>query len=137
MGRFLMMREGECYRFVLLSDKGRALAASAPYATADACKKGICSLALYAPTAPLTDATAGERSGNPKIEITEQNGALFYAVKSRNGKSVLRSAPHKTRKACLRAVAMLREGVKGASVSLATEQGEIPLTVGNLPHTTA
>ena len=128
-----MMRVGECYRFVLLSDKGRALATSALYATVDACKKGICSLALYAPTAPLTDVTEGARGGNPKIEITERDGAFFYAVKSRNGKSVLCSAPHKTRKACLRAVSMLREGVKGARVCLATPQGELPLTVGNLP----
>jgi uncharacterized protein YegP (UPF0339 family) len=133
VGRFIVMREGEAYRFVLLSDKGRALASSAPYAHMDACKKGICALAIHAPAAPLTDATAGERAGNPKIELTARDGAFYYAVKARNGKEVLHSVPHKTRKACLRAVAMLRTGVQGAGVYLRTEAGDLPLTVGRLP----
>lgn len=132
MGRFIVTREAAGYRFTLLSDKGRTLATSPLYTTIDACKKGICSLALYAPAAPLWVATAGEKGENPKIEITGTEGAFCYAVKARNGKSVLRSAPHKTRKACLRAVSMLRKGVKGAMVFLSTEQGERALTVGKL-----
>lgn len=130
MGRFIVSRNASGVRFLLESDKGRTLAVSKEYATLDAAKKGICSLVYYAPIVPLVDATVGERAPNPKIEIFKENDSFAFAVKSANGKSVITAAGFATRKACLRAVSMLRTGVMGADVVFSNPAGLIPLTVG-------
>lgn len=133
MSRFIIFRDAAGVRFLLKAENGRTLAASKYYATLDACKKGICSLVYYAPIAPLVDATAGEYGANPKFEITRgETGGYSYALKSANGKSVLSCAPMETRKACLRAVAMLRTGVMNAEVMLDAPRHLMPLTVKGL-----
>lgn len=133
MSRFIIFRDASGVRFHLKADNGRTLAVSKYYATLDACKKGICSLTFYAPIAPLVDTTAGQYGANPKFEITkDESGGYCYALKSANGKSVLACAPMETRKACLRAVAMLRTGVLGAEVVMDTPRQFTPLTVKGL-----
>ena len=133
MSRFIISRGALGVRFLLKADNGRTLAVSKYYATLDACKKGICSLNFYAPIAPVVDATVGEYGANPKFEITKgESGGYCYALKSANGKSVLCCAPMETRKACLRAVTMLRTGVMDAEVVMDTPRQLTPLTVKGL-----
>lgn len=132
MGRFIVSRNALGVRFLLESDKGRTLAVSKEYATLDAAKKGICSLVYYAPIAPLVDVGAGEHAPNPKFEIFKENDTFAYALKSANGKSVITAAGFATRKACLRAVSMLRTGVLGAEVVFSNPAGLTPLTVGGM-----
>ena len=133
MGCFIISRTPSGDRFLLQSDAGRTLITSRDYANLDACKKGICSLVYYAPIVPVVDASAGERGPNPKLEITaDESGALYYNMKSANGKSVVQDGPFATKKACLRAIAMLRAGVQGAEVFFARPAGFERLTVGNL-----
>ena len=133
MGCFVISRTPSGDRFLLQSDAGRTLVTSRDYATLDACKKGICSLVYYAPIVPVVDASAGEYGPNPKFEITaDESGALYYNMKSANGKSVVQDGPFATKKACLRAIAMLRAGVVGAEVFFARPAGFERLTVGNL-----
>ena len=133
MSLFIISRGALGVRFLLKADNGRTLAVSKYYATLDACKKGICSLNFYAPIAPVVDATVGEYGANPKFEITKgESGGYCYALKSANGKSVLCCAPMETRKACLRAVTMLRTGVMDAEVVMDTPRQLTPLTVKGL-----
>lgn len=133
MGCFIISRTPSGDRFMLQSDAGRTLITSKDYATLDACKKGICSLVYYAPIVPVVDATAGEYGPNPKIEITAgEGGELFYNLKSANGKSVVEDGPFATKKACLRAIAMLRTGVQSCEVFFARPGGFDRLTVGNM-----
>ena len=134
MGRFILSRDASGVRFLLESDKGRALAVSRRYATLDAAKKGICSLVYYAPIVPLIDTAAGERAPNPKFELLEDENGFGYAMKSANGKVVIAAGGFATRKACLRAIAMLRTGVQGADVLFARPAGYTPLTVGAMLH---
>jgi uncharacterized protein YegP (UPF0339 family) len=133
MGCFIISRTPSGDRFMLQSDAGRTLITSKDYATLDACKKGICSLAYYAPIVPIVDASVGEYGPNPKLEITAgEDGGLFYCLKSANGKSVVEDGPFATKKACLRAIAMLRAGVQGCEVFFARPGGFDRLTVGNM-----
>ena len=132
MGCFIISRTPSGDRFLLQSEAGRTLITSKDYATLDACKKGICSLVYYAPIAPVVDTSAGEYGPNPKIEITAGADGLYYDLRSANGKSVVQDGPFATKKACLRAVAMLRTGVQGAEVFFARPAGFERLTVGNL-----
>ena len=133
MGRFILSRSATGERFLLQSDVGRVLCTSREYATLDACKKGIASLVRFAPTAPLVDGTVGERGANPKFEITAVGDGFAFELKSANGKSVIVSGAYATKKACLRAVSMLRSGVVGAEVFFSRPAGLQPLKMQAIP----
>ena len=133
MSSFVISRSAAGVRFELRADNGRLLASSKDYATLDACKKGICSLTFYAPIAPIVDMCAGECGANPKFEIAPgEAGGYCYALKSANGKTVLSCPPMETRKACLRAIALLRTGVLRAEVVMDTPKKRTVLTVKGL-----
>lgn len=128
MSRFIISRTEVGVSFLLRSDTDRFLAESKPYATLDACKKAIGSMVNCLATAPLTDRAVGEDAPNPKIEICEKRHEVWYTFKASNGKSVLIQGPYATRKAALRAIAMLRAAMQKASVWMETSKGVIPLT---------
>lgn len=129
MSKFLISRTADGVCFSLLADNGRRLAASRTYATLDACKKGIASLIVNAPTVPLFDSSAGEYGANPKFEIVADGEGFGFLLKSANGKSVITSSRYATKKACLRAVAMLRSGVVGAVVLLRQNGTDVPVVM--------
>lgn len=134
MGRFIITRGEEGVRFLLESTGGMALAASRPYKTLDACKKGIASLVAELKGAPLVDATAGESAPNPKIEVVEEDGGYALFVKARNGKSVIATQAYATKKAARRAASMLRKAALGATLYFAREAGLTPLTMMKTPQ---
>ena len=129
MGKFIISRSAAGDRFSLQSDIGHTLAVSRDYATLDACKKGIASLIVNAPVIPVLDATVGEYGPNPKFEIVAAEGGFAFLMKSANGKSVLHSPAYATKKACLRAIAMLRRGVANYEILFYTKEGLTPLTM--------
>ena len=129
MGKFIISRSLAGDRFLLQSDHGQTLAVSRHYATLDACKKGIASLIVNAPVMPVRDATVGEYGPNPKFEIVAGERGFAFLVKSANGKSVINSPDYATKKACLRAIAMLRRGVCNYEILFHTKEGFTPLTM--------
>lgn len=129
MGKFIISRSLAGDRFLLQSDHGQTLAVSRHYATLDACKKGIASLIVNAPVMPVRDATVGEYGPNPKFEIVAQENGFAFLVKSANGKSVINSPVYATKKACLRAIAMLRRGVCDCEILFHSKEGFTPLTM--------
>lgn len=129
MGKFIISRSLAGDRFVLQSDHGQTLALSRHYATLDACKKGIASLIVNAPVMPVRDATVGEYGPNPKFEIVAGENGFAFLVKSANGKSVINSPDYATKKACLRAIAMLRRGVCDYEILFHSKEGFTPLTM--------
>ena len=129
MGKFIITRTAAGDSFCLQSDRGHTLAVSRRYATLDACKKGIASLIVNAPVMPVRDATAGERGPNPKFEIVSGERGFLFLVKSPNGKTVITSQSYATKKACLRAIAMLRRGVLEYEILFHTREGYTPLTM--------
>ena len=134
MGRFIVTRTAMAVRFLLESASGMRLAVSRDYKNLDTCKKGIASLVAELPTAPLVDATAGERAPNPKIEMVGEGERYLLLVKARNGKTVLRTAAYATKKAARRAASMLRESVLDATVVLTRAAEQRPLKVKNTPY---
>ena len=129
MGQFIISRSAAGDRFSLRSDSGRILAVSRNDATLDACKKGIASLIVNAPVIPVLDATVGEYGRNPKFEIVAAGTGFTFLMKSANGKSVLTSPAYATKKACLRAISMLRRGVADYEILFYTKEGLTPLTM--------
>lgn len=129
MGKFIVSRSAAGDRFRLFSDVGHTLAVSRQYATLDACKKGIASLITNAPHVPLVDSTAGEYGPNPKFEIVAAKKGFSFVLKSANGKSIVTSRSYATKKACLRAIAMLRTGVLSWEILFEGREGLVPLTM--------
>lgn len=129
MGQFIISRSAAGDRFSLRSESGRILAVSRDYATLDACKKGIASLIVNAPVIPVLDATVGQYGKNPKFEIVAQDAGFAFLMKSANGKSVLTSPAYATKKACLRAISMLRRGVSEYEILFYTGEGLAPLVM--------
>ncbi len=129
MGRFIISRSAAGDRFILQSGNGQVLAVSKTYATLDACKKGIASLVVHAPIMPVRDLSAGEGGPNPKCEIVAAGKGFSYRVKAANGKVVITSVPYATKKACLRAVAMLRSGVADYEILFERQAGLVPLAM--------
>ena len=129
MGKFIITRTALGDRFCLMSDSDRTLAVSRHYATLDACKKGIASLVTNAPTMPVRDTTAGEYGKNPKFEIIARDKGVAFLVKSPNGKAVITSPTYATKKACLRAISMLRLGVRDCEILFHNKEGYTPLSM--------
>ena len=128
MGRFVVTHTAAGDRFLLQGQGGRTLAVSRYYANLDACKKGMRSLCRFAPVAPVVDVGAGEYADNPKFALFGGETWRFELLAA-NGKSVIASPAYATKKACLRAISMLRTGVKNAEAVLSEPAGFKPLTV--------
>ena len=137
MGKFIIKRTALGDQFILRSDSGRTLAVSRHYATLDACKKGIASLVIHAPLMPVVDTTQGEYGPNPKFEIVSAKGGVAYLVKSPNGKTVITSPDYATKKACLRAISMLRTGVLDCEILLYSRARYTPIVMKALEGITA
>ena len=130
MGCFVISQTAAGVRFLLRSDAGQTLAVSKNYASLDTCKKGIRSLILTLPQAPVVDLCAGESGPNPKCEIDGKEGAYVYRFKSPNGKTVIESRPVQTEKAALRAISMLKEAVAEPKMMFWQKEGYVPLKLG-------
>lgn len=126
MGLFVVSRSAEGDRFLLRSAAGQTLTVSKPYATLDACKKGMRSLVAAASAAPVTERAAAP---NPKFLLIREGERWRYMLRSPNGKTLVASGDFATRKAVLRAVAMLRAGVADPVAVFAAPTGEVPLSV--------
>ena len=129
MGQFIITRTPKGDSFCLKSDSGRTLAVSRHYATLDACKKGIATLIINAPLMPVVDATVGEYGKNPKFEMVSAEGGFAYLAKSPNGKTVIASPAYATKKACLRAISMLRSGVLNFEILFYNREGYTPIVM--------
>ncbi len=128
MGRFVVTRTAAGDRFLLQGEGGRTLAVSRYYANLDACKKGMRSLCRFAPVAPVVDVGAGEYADNPKFALYGGEGWRFELMAA-NGKSVIVSPEYATKKACLRAISMLKGGVGKVEAVLSEPAGFRPLTL--------
>jgi len=128
MGRFVVTHTAAGDRFILQGEGGRTLAVSRYYANLDACKKGMRSLLRFAPSAPVVDVGAGEYADNPKFALYGGETWRFELLAA-NGKCVIASPEYATKKACLRAISMLRTGTKNAEAVLSEPAGFKPLTV--------
>ena len=129
MGRFVISRSPSGVRFSLQSENGQLLALSKHYANLDACKKGIASLVIFLPSMPVRDRSAGEGGPNPKCEIITGEKGFSYVVKAPNGKEVLSSPAYATKKACLRAISMLRHAVSDYELLFEKQAGLVPLAM--------
>lgn len=111
MGKFLIRQTDTGYRFDLLAVNGEVIASSEVYKTEAACRKGIRSVILCAPSAKLADLTAEEKlPPNPRFELFRDRGGQFrFRLRSRNGQVIAASEGYATHTGCKKGIESVRK----------------------------
>ena len=120
MGKFLIREVPSGIKFDLLAANGQTILSSEVYATRAAALKGIASIRLNAPNAPVEDLTDGIPSPrkNPKFEVfVDRAGQYRFRLKARNGKIVGISEGYTALAGCLNGI----ESVKINAADAETE----------------
>ncbi len=119
MGKFVIKETKTGIKFDLKATNGEIIATSEVYATEDACRAGIASVAKNAPDAALENQTvegyAVEK--HPKFEVyTDKAGEFRFRLKATNGQIIAVSEGYKALPGCLNGVDSVRKNAADAPI---------------------
>lgn len=121
MGKFRIRKVASGIKFDLLAANGRTVLSSEVYATRAAALKGITSIRLNAPDAPVEVLTEeGHKSErNPKFEVFLDKAEEYrFRMKARNGKIVGTSEGYATLAGCLNGIDSVKINAAEAETEL-------------------
>lgn len=121
MGKFMLRTVASGIKFDLLAANGRTILSSEVYATRAAALKGIASIRLNAPDAPVEDLTAEKPAPrkNPKFEVFLDKAEEYrFRMKARNGKIVGTSEGYTTLAGCLNGIESVKINAAEAEIEL-------------------
>ncbi len=120
MGKFVI---GETksggLKFNLKAGNGQVIATSQVYKSVNSCKKGINSVKVNAPIAPVEDQTVEGYAElkNPKFEVyADKKGEFRFRLKARNGQIVAVSEGYKKKESCLNGIESVKKNAPDAPV---------------------
>lgn len=119
MGKFVVRETAAGSKFDLKAGNGEIIATSQVYASKASCLKGVESVKVNAPTAPVEDQTkegfAVER--NPKFEVyADKAGELRFRLKASNGQVIATSEGYKSMASCQNGIASVKKNAPDAAV---------------------
>ena len=119
MGKFVIKETKTGIKFDLKATNGEIIATSEVYASEDACRAGIASVAKNAPDAALENQTvegyAVEK--HPKFEVyTDKAGEFRFRLKATNGQIIAISEGYKALPGCLNGVESVRKNAADAPI---------------------
>lgn len=119
MGKFVVRETATGSKFDLKAGNGEIIATSQVYASKASCLKGVESVKVNAPTAPVEDQTkegfAVER--NPKFEVyADKVGELRFRLKASNGQVIATSEGYKSMASCQNGIASVKKNAPDAAV---------------------
>lgn len=119
MGKFVVRETATGSKFDLKAGNGEIIATSQVYASKASCLKGVESVKVNAPTAPVEDQTkegfAVER--NPKFEVyADKAGELRFRLKASNGQVIATSEGYKSMASCQNGIASVKKNAPDAAV---------------------
>lgn len=119
MGKFVVRETAAGSKFDLKAGNGEIIATSQVYASKASCLKGVESVKVNAPTAPVEDQTkegfAVER--NPKFEVyADKAGELRFRLKASNGQVIATSEGYKSMASCQNGIASVKKSAPDAAV---------------------
>lgn len=113
MGKFVI---GETksggIKFNLKAGNGQVIATSQVYKSVNSCKKGINSVKVNAPIAPVEDQIVEGYAElkNPKFEVyADKKGEFRFRLKARNGQIVAVGEGYTALKSCLNGIESIRK----------------------------
>ncbi len=119
MGKFVIRTTKTGTKFDLKASNGEVIATSEVYASEDACRNGIASVAKNAPIANLEDQTVEnfETAKHPKFEMyTDKAGEFRFRLKAANGQIIATSEGYKSKKSCENGIESVRKNAVDAPV---------------------
>ena len=119
MSKFLIRETASGVKFDLLALNGQTILTSEVYGSRAAARKGIASIRLIAPEAPLEDLDEqnGSVCSNPKFELyRDRAGKYRFRLRARNGKIVGISESYSNRSGCLNGIDSVRKNATEAEV---------------------
>lgn len=117
MSKFFIRETGSGFKFDLLALNGQSILTSEVYASRAAARKGIASVRLIAPEAPLENLTETDSPAcpNPKFELYQDRAGKFrFRLKARNGKIVGISESYSSKAGCLHGIDSVRKNAPEA-----------------------
>ena len=120
MGKFVI---GETksggLKFNLKAGNGQVIATSQVYKSINSCKKGINSVKVNAPIAPIEDQTVEGYAElkNPKFEVYQDKAGEFrFRLKARNGQIVAVGEGYTALKSCQNGIESIRKNAPDAEI---------------------
>ena len=120
MGRYVISRGKNGFRFNLLAGNGQIVGSSEAYTAKISCMTGIESVRRIAAAAPLTELRADSAPDIPcpRFELyTDRAGEFRFRLRAKNGKIILVSEGYARKDGCLKGI----ESVRRNADSLITE----------------
>ena len=117
MGKFVIRKTNTGVKFDLKARNGEVIATSEVYASEDACRNGIASVAKNAPVANVEDQTVEnfEKAKNPKFELyTDKAGEFRFRLKATNGQIIAVGEGYKAKASLLNGVESVRKNAVDA-----------------------
>lgn len=112
MEAFIIKKVSTGYKFDLFAANGERIASSEVYSSEAACRKGIQSVRLFAPSAGIEEQweEGYARLSNPKFEAyRDKSGAYRFRLRARNGKIIAVSDSYTAKASCLDGIESVRK----------------------------
>lgn len=119
MSKFEIRELKSGIKFNLRAGNGEIIAVSETYSGHAACRKGIDSVRVNAPHAPLEDQTIpASKEKCPKFELyTDKRGSFRFRLKAANGKIIAVSEGYTTKASCLAGIDSVRKNAPSAEIA--------------------
>lgn len=119
MNSYLIRPTSTGFKFDLKAANGQVIATSEVYRNVTACRKGIESVRVCAPAAPVEDRTEPDPKTlpHPKFELfADRSGQYRFRLKARNGKIIAVSEGYATHAGCEKGIESVRAQAADATV---------------------
>lgn len=119
MRHFVLRKVNTGIKFDLFAGNGQDILTSEVYSSRAALLRGIQSVRKNAPSAPLEDQTAENRTAvpNPRFELyRDKSGDFRFRLRSRNGKIIAVSGEYSTKSAALSGIESVRKNASEAEL---------------------
>ena len=119
MSKFVVHSVASGIKFNLVAGNGQVIATSEVYNSKASCIKGIASVRMSAPVAPLENQTEEGWAplAHPKFEMYQDKAGQFrFRLKARNGKIIAVSEGYTTKASCENGIQSVRKNADLAEI---------------------
>ena len=117
MSKFLIRETASGFKFDLLALNGQPVLTSEVYSSRAAARKGIASVRLIVPEAPVENLTEPDSQPcpNPKFELYQDRAGRYrFRLRARNGKIVGISEGYSSKSGCINGIDSVRSNATEA-----------------------
>ncbi len=121
MGKYVVERAKNGFKFDLLAGNNEVIASSETYTTQQSCRNGIESVRKNAPIAPIEDQTVEgyKKISSPKFELyTDKAGECRFRLRAANGEPIATSEGYTSKSGCLNGIESVKKNADSEVVRM-------------------